>query len=98
MKELCRLTIMKKDRYRKTVSRYVRQYGFLAQLIDFTDPDLERFYIFCKIFYKFLPYTKETLPMEILDLIDLDKLRIQMSYEGQLELKDEEQTLRSFRE
>lgn len=86
-----------KDRYRKTVSRYVRQYGFLAQLIDFTDPDLERFYIFCKIFYKFLPYTKETLPMEILDLIDLDKLRIQMSYEGQLELEDEEQTLHSSR-
>ena len=86
-----------KDRYRKTVSRYVRQYGFLAQLIDFTDPDLERFYIFCKVFYKFLPYTKETLPMEILDLIDLDKLRIQMSYEGQLELEDEEQTLRSSR-
>lgn len=86
-----------KDRYRKTVSRYVRQYGFLAQLIDFTDPDLERFYIFCKVFYKFLPYTKETLPMEILDLIDLDKLRIQMSYEGQLELENEEQTLRSSR-
>ena len=86
-----------KDRYRKTVSRYVRQYGFLAQLIDFTDPDLERFYIFCKIFYKFLPYTKETLPMEIQDLIDLDKLRIQMSYEGQLELEDEGQTLRSSR-
>lgn len=86
-----------KDRYRKTVSRYVRQYGFLAQLIDFTDPDLERFYIFCKVFYKYLPYTKETLPMEILDLIDLDKLRIQMSYEGQLELEDEEQTLRSSR-
>ena len=86
-----------KDRYRKLVSRYVRQYGFLAQLIDFTDPDLERFYIFCKIFYKFLPYTKETLPMEILDLIDLDKLRIQMSYEGQLKLEDEDQTLRSSR-
>ena len=86
-----------KDRYRKTVSRYVRQYGFLAQLIDFTDPDLEKFYIFCKIFYKFLPYTKETLPMEILDLIDLDKLRIQLSYEGQLELEDETQILHSSR-
>lgn len=86
-----------KDLYRKTVARYVRQYGFLAQLIDFTDPELEKFYVFCKIFYKFLPYTKETLPMEIMDLIDLDKLRIQMSYEGQLELEDEEQTLRSSR-
>ena len=37
-----------KDRYRKTVARYVRQYGFIAQLMDFTDPDLERFYVFCK--------------------------------------------------
>ena len=86
-----------KERYRKTVARYVRQYGFLAQLMDFTDPELERFYVFCKIFYKFLPYTKETLPMEIMDLIDLEKLRIQMSFEGQLELEDEEQILTSAR-
>ena len=86
-----------KDRYRKLVNRYVRQYGFMAQLMDFTDPDLEKFYVFCKIFYKYLPYTKETLPMEILELIDLNKLRIQMSYEGQLKLEDEEQLLKSSR-
>ena len=35
--------------------------------------------------------------MEILELIDHDKLRIQMSYEGQLELEDEAQTLHSSR-
>lgn len=86
-----------KDMYRKFVSRYVRQYGFMAQLMDFTDPDLEKFYVFCKLFYKFLPYTKETLPMEILELIDLDKLRIQLSYDGMLELEDEAQELRSSR-
>ncbi len=86
-----------KDRYRKLVNRYVRQYGFMAQLMDFIDPDLEKFYVFCKIFYKYLPYTKETLPMEILERIDLNKLRIQMSYEGQLELEDEEQHLKSSR-
>ena len=86
-----------KDRYRKLVNRYVRQYGFMAQLMDFIDPSLEKYYVFCKVFYKYLPYTKETLPMEILDRIDLDKLRIQMSFEGQLELEDEEQTLQSSR-
>lgn len=86
-----------KDRYRKLVNRYVRQYGFMAQLMDFSDPDLEKFYVFCKIFYKFLPYTKETLPMEILERIDLNKLRIQMSFEGQLPLEDDEQTLKSSR-
>ena len=86
-----------KDLYRKLVNRYVRQYGFLAQVLDFVDPDLEKFYVFCKVFYKFLPYTKETLPMEILERIDLDKLRIQMGFEGQLELEDEDQTMTSPR-
>lgn len=86
-----------KDMYRKLVSRYVRQYGFMAQLMDFTDPDLEKFYAFCKLFYKFLPYTKETLPMEVLELIDLDKLRLQLSYDGVIELEDEAQELRSSR-
>lgn len=86
-----------KDIYRKLVNRYVRQYGFMAQLMDFSDPDLEKFYVFCKVFYKFLPYTSETLPMEILERIDLNKLRIQMCFEGQLDLEDERQTLKSSR-
>jgi type I restriction enzyme R subunit len=86
-----------KDLYRKLVNRYVRQYGFMAQLMDFVDPDLEKYYVFCKVFYKYLPYTKEVLPMEILERIDLNKLRIQMNFEGQLELEDEEQTLKSSR-
>ncbi len=91
------LTDEEQYRYRQLVGRYVRQYGFIAQFMNFTDPDLERFYVFCKIFYKFLPYTKETLPMEIMELIDLDKLRIQMAFEGQLDLEDESQVIDSPR-
>ena len=86
-----------KDLFRKQVNRFVRQYGFLAQLMTFTDPDLEKFYVFCKVFYKYLPYTRETLPMELLSLIDLDKLRIQLSYEGALTLEDESATLAATR-
>ena len=91
------MTDEEKDRYRKYVNRYVRQYGFMAQLMDFVDPDLEKFYVFCRVFYKYLPYTKETLPMEILDRIDLDKLRIQLNFDGQLELEDEDQQMASSR-
>lgn len=91
------LTDEEKDRYRKLVNRFVRQYGFLAQVIDFTDPDLEKFYVFCKVFYKYLPYTKETLPMELASMIDLDKLRIQLSYEGSIKLEDEPTELKSSR-
>lgn len=53
--------------------------------------------LFCKVFYKFLPYTKETLPMEWLNLIDLDKLRVQLFFEGALKLEDEPEELRPTR-
>jgi len=86
-----------KDKYRKEVNRFVRQYGFLAQLMDFTDPELEKFYVFCKVFYKYLPYTKETLPMELMGMIDLDKLRIQLSFDGAIELEDSPTELKATR-
>ena len=86
-----------KDRFRQLVNRYIRQYGFIAQVMTFIDPELEKYYIFLKVLYKYLPYTKETLPVDILDHIDLDKLRIQMSFEGQLELEDEEKELSASR-
>ena len=91
------LTDEDKDEYRKEVNRFVRQYGFLAQLMDFTDPELEKFYVFCKVFYKFLPYTKETLPMELMGMIDLDKLRIQLSFDGAIELEDNPTELKATR-
>ena len=86
-----------KDTYRKLVGRYNRQYGFVAQFMDFVDPELEKFYIFCKLLYPYLPFTKETLPTEIIELIDLDKLRIQLNHDGQLILEDEEQEIKSSR-
>ena len=91
------LSDVDKDKYRKQVNRFVRQYGFLAQIMNFTDPELEKFYVFCKVFYKYLPYTKETLPMELLDMIDLDKLRIQLSFDGSIELEEEPVELKATR-
>lgn len=75
---------------RKEVNRYIRQYGLLAQLMKFLDPDLERFYMFCKLYYKYLPYTKETLPLDILEKIDLDKYRIQLAEQGCITLEGED--------
>lgn len=82
-----------KEKFRKYIDRYIRSYGFLAQIMDFIDTSLEEFYIFCKLFYKYLPYTKETLPMEILEQIDLDKLRQQLTFDGALPLNEEDTTL-----
>ena len=84
-----------KDLLRKYVERYVRSYGFLSQVMDFIDTELEEFYIFCKLFYKYLPYTKETLPMEILEQINLEKLRQQLTFDGALPLEAEDATIKT---
>ena len=94
---VARMSDEEKGRFRKLVNRYIRSYGFMAQLMKFIDPDLERHYVFYKVLYKSLPYTKETLPMEILEKVDLDKFRLQMSFEGNLPLEDEDTTLQSSR-
>ena len=86
-----------KEIYRKLVNQYIRQYGFVAQVMKFIDPELEKYYVFLRVLYKYLPYTKETLPVDILEHIDLDKLRIQMAFEGSLKLEDEDQMLKSSR-
>lgn len=81
-------------KYRKLVNRYVRQYGFLAQIMNFIDADLEKLYVFCKLYYKFLPYTRETLPADLLEKIDLDKYKIQLGEQGIIELDDENGVLK----
>jgi type I restriction enzyme, R subunit len=81
-------------KYRKLVNRYVRQYGFLAQIMDFIDADLEKLYVFCKLYYKFLPYTRETLPADLLEQIDLDKYKVQLGEQGIIELEDEDGVLK----
>lgn len=86
-----------KDKYRKLVNRYIRSYGFMAQLLTYCDPDLEREYIFLRALYPRLQYTKETLPMEILDRVDLNKLRLQMIMEGTIALEEEDAELKSSR-
>ncbi len=86
-----------KDKYRRLVNRYIRSYGFMAQLLSYCDPDLEREYIFLRALYPRLQYTRETLPMEILDRVDLNKLRLQMIMEGTIALDEEDAELKSSR-
>jgi len=66
----------KKNDIRNKVKRYIRSYGFLAQLMDFIDTDLEKEYLFLKALYGYFPYTKDTLPMDILNKIDLSKVKV----------------------
>ena len=78
----------RKDEIRKKVKRYIRSYGFLAQLMDFIDIYLEKEYLFLKAWYGYLPYAKDTLPMDVLTKIDLNKLKIDFkTFEGKIEME-----------
>ncbi len=79
-----------KDKFRKNVNKYVRQYSFISQIITFIDTDLEKFYLFTKLLFKYLPYEKETLPLEVTQMVDMDKFKIQEEENGSIILSPED--------
>ena len=82
-----------KDKFRKSMNKYVRQYSFISQIITFIDTDLEKFYLFTKLLFKYLPYEKETLPLEVTQMVDMDKFKIQEEENGSIILKPEDAIL-----
>ncbi|MFO1430535.1 MAG: DEAD/DEAH box helicase family protein [Candidatus Competibacteraceae bacterium] len=81
------------DRFRKELARYVRQYNFISQIMTFVDAALEKFYLFAKLLLKQLPYQKQTLPLEVIAMIDMDKYRVQEEQNGSIVLAAEDGTL-----
>jgi len=47
---------------------------------------LEKFYLFTKLLLKYLPRKKDSLPEEILDMVDMDKFRLQEQENGSIVL------------
>jgi type I restriction enzyme R subunit len=79
-----------KDRFRKETARYVRQYSFISQIMTFTDTSLEKFYLFAKLLLRQLPYEKQTLPLEVIAMIDMEKFRVQEEQNGRIVLATED--------
>ena len=65
-----------REDFRMKVASYTRLYSYLSQIINFSDVELEKHYIFYRYLSKKLkPKTKEKVNIE--NLIDLESLRIQ---------------------
>ena len=62
------------------------QYSFVSQIITWIDPELEKVYLFTKLLLKYLPPKKDALPEEILDIVDMDKFRLQEQENGSIVL------------
>jgi type I restriction enzyme R subunit len=81
------LTAEEREKFRKNLNSYIRQYSFISQIITFIDTKLEKFYLFCKLLFKYLPYEKETLPLEVTQMVDMNKYKLQEKENGSIVLK-----------
>jgi hypothetical protein len=65
----------------------VRLYVFLAQVLPFTDADLEKLYVFARYLRRLLPGDRPELPREVQQNIDMESYRIQQTASGKLALE-----------
>ena len=82
--------------FRDALTRFVRTYSFVSQIAAFTDPRLERDYVYCRALSLYL---RDTDTVERLDLgteVELTHLRHQMTFSGTLSLTSDAGEIRSF--
>jgi hypothetical protein len=82
--------------FRDALTRFVRTYSFVSQIAAFTDPALERDYVYCRALSLYL---RDTGTVERLDLgteVELTHLRHQMTFNGTLALASDVGEVRSF--
>lgn len=82
-----------KAAFRSAAKDFVRLYRFLSQIITFHDVELEKYYIFLTGLIKHLPQKSGELPVEVLEQVDLESYKIQKSFEGELNLAQEDQEM-----
>lgn len=86
-------TETQQEDFRSTLQKFIRLYGFVSQIITFADTDLEKLYVFARALNRKLPKRVLSLPLEVLDAVDLDSFRIQQTYSGVIPLTKENGTV-----
>ncbi|MFC4691271.1 type I restriction endonuclease subunit R [Dokdonia genika] len=79
-----------KNAFKAAAKSYTKIYRFLSQLIDFTDVDLEKKYVFLSALLKKLPFVKSDLPLDVVNDIQLDSYKIQHKFTKSLALASED--------
>jgi len=81
------IPIEEQAEFRSQLNDYIRLYAFLSQVIPFTDPDLEKLYVFARVLVRKLPVDREQLPVEIQQNEDMDSYRLQRTHNGSIALE-----------
>ena len=78
-----------KNAFKAAAKSYTKIYRFLSQIIQFTDVDLEKKYVFLSALLKKLPFVKSDLPLDVVNDIELDSYKIQHKFTANLDLVSE---------
>lgn len=79
-----------KNAFKAAAKSFTKIYRFLSQIIQFTDIDLEKKYVFLSALLKKLPYVKSGLPVDVVNDIELDSYKIQHKFTANLDLISED--------
>ena len=72
--------------FRGALRQYNRLYSFLAQILTFTDADLEKLHVFARLLRRLLPGDGTELPRDVQRKIDMESYRIQRTGHGDISL------------
>jgi type I restriction enzyme R subunit len=82
--------------FRQALTRFVRTYAFVSQIAAYTDPTLERDYIYCRALSLYLRDVETLQRLDLGTEVQLTYLRQQLTYEGDLTLEADTGEVRSF--
>ena len=72
----------RREEFRSALQSYIRLYGYISQLITFTDVALEKLYAFGRSLNKKLPKREHPDLSDVLASVDLDSFRVQRTHES----------------
>ena len=91
------LEMNEREDFRSILRSYIRLYGYISQLITFTDVALEKLYIFGRSLNKKLPKRDSSDPHDVLASVDLDSFRLQRTHDSlQLSLEAEDSAVKGI--
>ena len=78
------------DMFRDALTRFVRVYGFLAQIVKFANPSLEGDYIYCRALAMLIRDQSVGSPIDLGSEVELTHLRHDKIFEGSIPLPGNE--------
>ena len=84
------------DMFRDAVGRFVRVYGFLAQIVKFANPVLEGDYIYCRALARLIRDKQSGEGIDLGSEVELTHLRHDKIFEGSISLSGDEGVVKTI--